>query len=224
MTHEVAGSRIASALADISDDAALHYLRRYFGLGEGEPYTGSHFDSLQTESADRVSAADIVAVACLSIHIPAAASVRILSKQSEEVSELLRCVPKVALQELPYEEHDMHFGKESAAHRLWKLLREHHRIGPTSASKVMARKRPALIPIYDSVVARVTGFSNSDDTWRAWHFVFAGNSEFTDRLHSLRQKAGIEHIPLLRILDVVFWMHGTKGVEEPEFIDSPAVL
>jgi hypothetical protein len=30
----------------------------------------------------------------------------------------------------------------------------------------------------------------------------------------------MENISLLRILDVVLWMHGTQGVEEPERVDD----
>ena len=80
----------------------------------------------------------------------------------------------------------------------------------------MARKRSALVPIYDSVVGKVTGFRNSDGTWRAWHHAFATDTEFITRLSSLRGKTGLEHISLLRILDVTLWMHGTSGVGEPE--------
>jgi hypothetical protein len=80
----------------------------------------------------------------------------------------------------------------------------------------MARKRPGLIPIFDSVVGRVTGFPNSDGTWCAWHEAFSTDIEFTGRLQSLREAGGLEHIALLRILDVVLWMHGTRGAEGPE--------
>jgi hypothetical protein len=107
---------------------------------------------------------------------------------------------------------------------LWGLLRAHHGVGPTTVSKIIARKRTALIPIFDSVVARVTGFPNSDGTWCAWHQAFSTDKEFTNRIRLLREAVRLEHIPLLRILDVVLWMHGTHGVEGPERVDDSKEL
>jgi hypothetical protein len=82
----------------------------------------------------------------------------------------------------------------------------------------MARKRPGLIPIYDSVVARVTGLDSSEGTWRAWHSALSSDEALKKRLARLRDSAGLERVPLLRILDVVLWMDG-KGFVQPERID-----
>lgn len=84
----------------------------------------------------------------------------------------------------------------------------------------MARKRAGLIPIYDSVIGRVTNFPNADGTWRAWHQALCGDTALTDGLRFLRQSAGLERIPLLRILDVVLWMDGTSRFEELERVDD----
>ncbi|MCT9625768.1 hypothetical protein HWD94_11605 [Pseudarthrobacter equi] len=72
MKEQHAAPGIVSAFAAIPDENALDYLRKYYGRGawEGRAYTGSHFDSLPATAADRVTADDIVAVACLSIHVP----------------------------------------------------------------------------------------------------------------------------------------------------------
>lgn len=222
MTDESAGSRIVSAFAAIPEETALDYLRQYYGLGlwENRAYTGSYFDNLPAASTDRVTAEDIVAVACLSVHVPAAASVKVIREQADEITSLLADIPSSHLEDIPFEEHDSHFGTGSSALRLWKLLRNHYGVGQTTASKLMARKRPGLIPIYDSVVGRVTGFRNSDGTWRAWHQALSGDPGLTDGLRSLRESAGLESISLLRVLDVVLWMDGSSGVEEPERIDD----
>jgi hypothetical protein len=222
MRDESAISRIVSALAAIPDETALEYLRKYYGLDawEGCAYTGSHFDSLPVSVADRVTADDIVAVACLSMHIPAAASVKILGEQADEIAALLADVPRTDLQDIPFEDHDKLFGEGTAALALWRMLRNHKGVGQTTASKLMARKRPGVIPIFDSVVGRVTGFPNADGTWRAWHQALSGHAALTEGLRILQKSAGLERISLLRILDVVLWMHGTRGVEEPERVDD----
>lgn len=222
MTEERAASGIVSAFAAISDETALDYLRKYYGLGawEGRAYTGSHFDSHPATAADRVTADDIVAVACLSIHVPAAASVRILGEQADAIAALLADVPTTDLEDIPFEDHDKFFGEGTSAIALWRMLRNHKGVGQTTASKLMARKRPGVIPIFDSVVGRVTGFPNADGTWRAWHQALSGDAALTEGLRIVQKSAGLEHISLLRILDVVLWMHGTRGVEEPERVDD----
>lgn len=224
MTDERAASGIVSAFAAIPDETALNYLRRYYGLGawEGRAYTGSHFDRLPVTATDRVMAEDLVAVACLSIHVPAAASVRILGEQTDEIAALLADISRSSLEDIPFEEHDIWFGEGTPALTLWRLLRNHHGVGQTTTSKLMARKRPGLIPVYDSVVGRVTKFPNADGTWLAWHQAFSGGTTLTDDLRFLRESAGLERIPLLRILDVVLWMDGARGVEEPERVDNAA--
>lgn len=217
------GSKVTSALAAISDEAAVGYLERYYGLGEwrDQEYTGSYFDALQDKQTDRLTAQDIVAVACLSIHVPSKAAVKMLTQESKEISALLAAIPAgLALEDIPFEDHDRYFGKGSSPLLLWKLLRAHYGVGPTTTSKLAARKRPALIPIFDSVIARVTGFANSDGTWCAWHHALTSDKEFRDRLHILRKAADIEHISLLRVLDVVLWMHGSSGIEGPERVDD----
>lgn len=75
------GSKVTSALAAISDEAAVGYLERYYGLGgwRGQEYTGSYFDALQDKQTDRLTAEDIVAVACLSIHVPSKAAIKMLT-------------------------------------------------------------------------------------------------------------------------------------------------
>jgi len=219
MTTLDEGSKITSAFSAISDEDALGYLNRYFGKAEwtGKEFTGAHFEGLGTPEPERVTAEDMVAVACLSIHVPARAAMSVLEKQREKISAHLDGIPNgVALEEVPFDEHDKYFGDDSSAHSLWWLLRSHHGVGATTASKIMARKRPALIPIYDSVVGKATGFANADGTWRAWHHAFTTDTAFTSRLHFLRSAAGLERVSLLRILDVTLWMHGTHGVGEQE--------
>ena len=210
---------ITSAFAAIPDEIAIRYLNQYFGKDEwaGQEFTGAHFETLGTPEPEKVTGDDLVAVACLSIHVPVRAAMGVLDKQQEKISAHLGGIPHgVALEDVPFGKHDEYFGDGSSAHSMWRLLRGHHGVGATTASKIMARKRAALIPIYDSVVGKATDFANADGTWRAWHHAFATDSEFTDRLRSLRGAAGLEHVSLLRILDVTLWMHGTRGVGELE--------
>ncbi|MDQ0770281.1 hypothetical protein QF031_003030 [Pseudarthrobacter defluvii] len=220
MPNEIRRAEIAESLAVITEDTALAYLHRYYGLGpwDGLAFTGSHFDGRSKVSTNRIVAEDIIAVGCLSIHVPAAASVEILGKQADEIASLLSDIPDLNLEDISPEQHEEWLGDESAAFRLWRLLRQLDGVGPTTASKLMARKRPGLIPIYDSVVARVTGFHTSAGTWHAWHSALS-NEAFKESLQKIRSSAALEHISLLRVLDVVLWMEG-KGFQQPERVDQ----
>ena len=92
----------------------------------------------------------------------------------------------------------------------WELdsrLQEVPGISRTIASKLIARKRPKLYPIWDSVIADVLG------TRRA-HLVpireaLRDDSGLRERLRGARHDAGLaDEISELRVLDVVAWMQG----------------
>src|SRR5699024_11443115 len=92
------------------------------------------------------------------------AALGILGDSSQEISRLLPDIgPELSIEKIKNEkEFEKHLGDDSPAQELWNLLRRNDRrdrrwgIGPTTASKIMARKRPHLIPIEDSVVNQVT--------------------------------------------------------------------
>ena len=219
---------ISGAFEQISDEQAHLYLERYFGLGEqqGNGFTGAHFDSFGTNAPNAITADDLIAVACLSKHVPSLAALGILGDHASRITTLLTYIPpELSLEEIPFGEHEKYFGDGTPALRLWRLLRRHDGtrwgIGATTASKLMARKRPGLIPIYDSVVGGLTGFKNSDGTWSAWHEAFATDTQLIARLRSLRSDLGLHGISLLRVLDVVLWMHGSQGAVGPESVDEP---
>ena len=209
---------VVSAFRDVPREAAAGYIDRYFGLGAhaGEEFTGAHFERFTPTPADEITADDLIAVSCLSVHVPAKAALGILGSKRGEISDLLAQIPAdLPLADLSLDRHAEILAPDSPASRLWHVLRSRDAkrwgVGPTTASKIMARKRPALIPIYDSVVGAATGFRSGDGTWQAWHEAFATDGEFVAELEDLRAAADLRDISLLRILDVVLWMHGTRG-------------
>ena len=80
-------------------------------------------------------------------------------------------------------------------------------VGETTASKIMARKRPRLIPIYDSVVRKAVHLRHSGEHWQTWRGALTG-PEGVDLVASLRRvraATGQHHLSLLRVLDIVLW-------------------
>lgn len=101
---------------------------------------------------------------------------------------------------------------EWAGWRLMRALRSLRGVGPTTASKLLARKRPRLRPIWDSVVTEVT-----DTVTEQWDPVRVALRQDDRALHRrllrLQAAAGLPgDVSALRVLDVVAWMEGkSKG-------------
>ncbi len=90
------------------------------------------------------------------------------------------------------------------------------RLGAVAAGKLLARKRPALIPIEDSAIAEVfrRKAPDRDEGW--WDDVRtarqddepkANGAPLRDYLTGLRGAAHLDHLPVLRVLDIIAWMH-----------------
>ena len=208
------------ALTAIPDGRAVEHIRTYFGkLDNGRPrYTGSRFETFggggDRNEPNRVIAGDLIAVSMLSVHVPAQAAIGILDEMDEEIESLLTQVPVEArIEDLPDTDFATFFERGAPISILWRLLRQKEDtwgIGQTTASKILARKRPHLIPIYDSVIAAQVGITNSDNQWELWFEAFQGDSGgvLVDRLRAIREASGQVHLSLLRVLDVVLWMEG----------------
>jgi hypothetical protein len=191
---------------------AVGYLRRYFGL-EGQGYVGRWFDdwdSTGTREADKnvITSDDLVAVSLLSVEVPGPAAVRILRDDREQISELLSLIDDRHL--VTVEPGDI--VPEWPAWRLWTVLKHGaDGIGSTIASKLLARKRPLLLPIQDSVVVRVIG--PTDNLWASLAEALREDDESLHKhLIRLRTVAGLpEWITPLRVFDVVTWMEGKQA-------------
>lgn len=210
-------SRIGEAAGLVSE----YYTKLY---RNDLPQTGSRFDDWagggdKKEVAHVITADDVLAVSFLSVQVTARAAIGLLEARAGEVSNLLEQLPTdLDLSAVRTDDYTSVLGPQSPAVQLWRLLRgsDTYRwgIGPTTASKIMARKRPRLIPIFDSVVGPLMGHPTCDGQWETWHSVLTDGSGLPERLKMIREKAAIDYdISDLRTMDVVLWMFGkSKGV------------
>ncbi|WP_406375582.1 DUF6308 family protein [Streptomyces sp. NBC_00647] len=191
-------------------------LRRYWAtLPEGSPaYTGARFERLggggdRREVVDHFTAEDFVAVAMLSVNIPARAILHVLEPvESAYFNGLLSEIPSDT--EL-VDAAPGHVAQGSPAWTLWTRLCEVDGIGPVGAGKLLARKRPRLLPVYDSVVKKVFERPAQDLTF--WSDVRTelrrDQGALASWLEDVRDLAEIgEDISVLRVLDVAAWLHG----------------
>ncbi|GAA3712334.1 hypothetical protein GCM10022377_27380 [Zhihengliuella alba] len=206
---------------EIPTDVAIGYVDEYFARREnGRPkYSGSHFETFGGGGLSRpneFSAEDLLATSLLSKPVSGQAAVGILGPAAEELSGCLSELPTDrSFEDLTEEEFARLLDdSNSPAQRAWDLLRQHEDpwwIGPTAASKLLARKRPQLIPVYDSFVKAQAGLSGSGKQWTLWREAFQHDG-FVRTLREIRDASAGRQLSLLRVLDVVLWMHHARGL------------
>ncbi|WP_075738575.1 DUF6308 family protein [Streptomyces acidiscabies] len=193
-------------------------LRRYFGIGlppGAGAFTGGRFEHLagggdRRQVADRFTAEDLVAVQTLSVTVPAPVALDLLEGPlGTQLSELLRGIPS----DTDLSDADVSIVADgSPAYRAWCLLEDQYKIGWVIAGKLLARKRPRLLPVYDRVVRCALGHPPS--FWTDLRTALReDDAALHHRLLGLRQSAGLpETVSALRVADVAVWMaHPAPG-------------
>lgn len=201
-------------LIDIARREGVGHLGAYFMPGA---YTGQWFETFtgggdRVETRDRIAVDDLYAVEALNVQIPFAVGKELLDGQlGRDISARLREIPT-----------DAELGTGSArelivdgghADQAWQLLNnwnEKTGIGWVIAGKLLARKRPKLIPVYDSIVS--CQFGAPKHVWLKLHDQLAKNDgELRAALAEVRATLGVDDkVSILRVLDIVLWRRHVK--------------
>jgi hypothetical protein len=197
----------------IDPETSAPLVRAYYkGVEWGEgglfSFSGAKFETLargghRADAAEEITYDDLVAVTMLAVEVPAHTALGLLSgPEGRAVTSQLRAIPR--LQRLGGVDVEELYDPENPANQLWELLGSMKGMGRTTRSKLMARKRPHLIPVWDSVIGEAMG--TRDDHWRWTHEIA---TEHAHTLAAIRREAGVASgVSLLRILDVTLWMRG----------------
>ncbi|WP_234441578.1 DUF6308 family protein [Streptomyces sp. WM6386] len=210
------------------DEKAVRLLVEYFTRRRRPSgdlyYSGAHFERLggggDTEHvADRFDSNDLVAITMLSVSVEAHGAISLLTDPHGHWTRLLSLIPRDARLESP--ESDALMKEGGAAWELWERLATKEYVGkpdgsgPVIAGKLLARKRPHLIPIYDIRIKQLFGRPKTDHSfWAALAAALrADDGAFHHQLARLRDQARVgEDIGILRVFDVIAWMHqGPSG-------------
>ena len=219
---ELHGEALLDALLDAGSKEnvwAIWAVRDYWTPGR---FTGAEFERLglghggQDPDPDVITATDIVAVSMLDVNVPAKTARDLLGWRANEIGLVLSRVPDGPLHEVGL--GDVQEG--SPAHDLWTMVRSREQaMGPTTTSKLLARKRPHLLPVHDSLVTSRLGLPVDDWTW--WWTWWANPTHVT-AVEDLRRAASVEFsmnwvrdISLLRILDVAVWRYDVAWDPRP---------
>ena len=211
-------------------------IARYLSsAGTGGRFSGRAFDTYGACDAhpDSVTGSDLVAVTFLSMTvgstrsgITAEAAIALENHRHELNGLLARIDPSVELHQLDEASFDaMVNGSQAPGRRLFELLHEILRDGgsrrPVATHKLIARKRPGLFPIRDSVAASAVGLTGNSEWWRPWWEALRGPGEdaeaadFVRRVERIRDKAGAGHLSVLRTLDILIWMRDRGLASRP---------
>ena len=176
-------------------------------------YTGAWFDRLaDVDHPNQITAQDIVAVSTLGVDIPANKSIWILGPGSEAITALLTQIPQHQAIWHP----DANLESTGPAWKLWNLIKStdnswppgHGGVATTKLSKLLAAKRPDLIPIHDALIDQALFDAKIANYWAPWTRLHRSpqGQQLRDLATSARDNADIgEYLGPLRIIDIVIW-------------------
>ncbi|MFC7531672.1 DUF6308 family protein [Actinoplanes sp. GCM10030250] len=196
-------------LIDIVRREGVDHLKAYFAPGA---YTGQWFEAFagggdRAEVRDRITVEDLYAVEALNVQVPFAVGKELIDGQlGSDIGAHLREIPIDA--ELGVRGGEELVADGGHADRAWRLLNNRNEktgIGWVIAGKLLARKRPKLIPVYDSIVS--CQFGAPKNVWMKLHHQLAQNDgSLRAALATARAAVGLDHeVSVLRSLDVVLW-------------------
>lgn len=182
-------------------------------------FAGPTFQDLDPAHDNEVVASDLLAVTLMNVAVQPAAVRRILEDAGNQrrLTEALRTVPaNVSLAEA---DQDV-LNSAAGLYQLFKeLLRGNKWV---TASKLAARKRPALIPVRDRVIVKHLELDNRDfrEDWRVMRHLLRDNDVLEAlaevRTLAARQQPVVADLSHLRLLDSALWMHGRSEADEPQ--------
>lgn len=164
--------------------------------GAGQPlYTGQCFERFaDRHRPDTFTTSDMVAVSMLSVNIPPRAAIRLVD--GHEADTLLAAIGP----DRPIWESEL--GDDDAADELWRALTDLEDVGPVTAGKLMAAKRPQLVPIYDQHVNAAL----RPPRRRFWRAMRRSMEEGHGAVSEVLAASDVGVTPL-RAVDIVVWMH-----------------
>jgi hypothetical protein len=199
-------------ILDGADDARfIQHLRDYSESGR---FTGAYFQELTIEgptSPDEVDISDLAALSLLEVKASSEAAAYFLTDEGfrEQFRASMSAWPDRDLADLSPDDAQR-LESDEGLNPAWRLVKAVDGFGVTRTGKLLARKRPRLIPIWDSVVRKTLGFTNSNHYWTAFHAALTEDDRALDRkLGDLADDAGVgDRYSRLRVLDIVVWMEG----------------
>lgn len=200
MTRSDSNSAKHRLIADLATPQLGKAVALYFD--PAQPFAGKTFDFLGCNPPYEITSDDLLAVTLLDVRWSPVAVRSLLIDRSAAVCELLSKIDTDT--DLWVSDADLQLKHVDP---LWELLCDLPGVRDTRASKLLARKRPRLVPITDSIV--VTAVGTPGNTWSTLRDCFQ-DGQFRQSVMTLRPPHK-EDLSLLRIFDVAIWMLYSKS-------------
>lgn len=165
-------------------------------------YSGADWDRWPETDPDLITRVDIASLALLSIPV----GTRLMT--SDLVGQPVPDLGFDNLCDAPLPQSD---GPWEPLYSCWRCLMNVNHVNRVIASKLLARKRPHLVPIWDDRVRRhLWNLGKAEaahfDDWPAMH-ALVSNPQVVSALEDIRAAAILpKSTSLLRVLDVAVWM------------------
>ena len=159
-------------------------------------FAGMTFSDLGRNPPGEIVADDLLAVSLLDITWRPQVVRILLGSHRQQLSQMLAAIPQAT---------DLWDADDDTLRRidvLWDALTAIDGIGTASATKLLARKRPRLCPISDSVVIKAAGVPGR--TWDVLRCLLQDPAARAEA-EALRPATAAQ-ASLLRILDVALWI------------------
>jgi len=176
--------------------------------------SGRYFELFRPheKKPNEITPSDLLAVSQLSMKIggyqirdsiPESAVIKLFDKkfQKKIFTPLAKIKPIWRLETISPKDLEI-FNNEIG--KLWPILRDEVGLKLVATYKLMARKRPHLCPIRDSIAVKVLG--RPENWYLGWQDAFNENQEIVEKLNDLRSKnQKASHLSLLRVADIIIW-------------------
>lgn len=194
--------------------------------GTPRQFSGSLFDSIggggdRSDIENQITREDVLAVAAVSAPVPSGvASLLLAQPASGRLATWLSQLPT------DIDLWDAQDDTLAIATKAWDEIRTLHGAGTTStanggfaATKLLARKRPRLIPPYDEKVRGVVYLVDGASWWFSLRHamrVDGEDNEIRFRVGVAMREADVGYVSVLRGLDVILWSYANFGDSTPE--------
>jgi len=201
-------ARTQALIAPEHQAAAVDGLSEYLTSAKGRLFD----QTIDRENPNQFTEADIQAVKKLNVH-PDKARAWLLGETDDEAGQLLAKIPgDTDIWDVEAADFDKVLAKGSPAFTLWEeidaLLEGNRRAGRgVAAGKLLAGKRPRLLPIFDVETVASELHVTEANVWEAFWCTFR-HPDVRDHLEVIKsQVPQAESLTLLRVLDIVVWKH-----------------
>lgn len=184
-----------------------NHLARYFGgsNGGGANFSGRFFELFVAMSTpERFTAFDVLAAESLSVDVPRDVAHWLVRPDPDRDDLLWECLRSFSRGKTLWNCAPELLAVDGHLSRLYLKLKEQGGLGKVITSKLLATKFPNVVPIRDSLVEQVLGWSDQSAWWMPMRkLTLSGVHEVVS---SLPLPDGAPAVTTLRKLDVVLWM------------------